>query len=61
MAFVKLLPIAGADAWSVTEVIRRLQDEFEFVDIDSDRGKAYFDCICCSCFRVGAETLIYYG
>jgi hypothetical protein len=40
MAFVKLLPIAGADAWSVTEVIRRLQDEFEFVDIDSDRGKA---------------------
>ena len=38
MAFIKLLPPAGRDTLSVKEVVRRLRDEFNVVDVDPDAG-----------------------
>jgi hypothetical protein len=39
MAFIKLFPPEGHDALAVTEVIRRLRDEFSTVDADPDAGQ----------------------
>jgi hypothetical protein len=39
MAFVKLFPPEGSDAHPVADVIRRLGDEFAFVDADPDEGE----------------------
>jgi len=39
MAFVKLLPPEDGNALPVGDVIRRLRDEFEVVDVDADAGR----------------------
>jgi hypothetical protein len=39
MAFVKLFPPEGRDALPVSDVIRRLEDEFAVVETDSDEGQ----------------------
>jgi hypothetical protein len=39
MAFVKLLPREDGNALPVDNVIRRLRDEFEVVDVDPDAGR----------------------
>ena len=39
MAFVKLFPPEDGNALPVDDVIRRLRDEFEVVDVDPDAGR----------------------
>ncbi len=39
MAFLKLFPHEGRDALTVSDVIRRLNDEFLVVDTDRDGGR----------------------
>ena len=39
MAFIKLFPPDGSDALPVAEVIRRLRDEFDVVEVDPDQGR----------------------
>jgi hypothetical protein len=39
MAFIKLCPPQGRDPLPVADVLRRLRDEFNFVDVDADAGQ----------------------
>lgn len=39
MAFIKLFPPEGRNALPVEEVIRRLRNEFNLVDVDPDAGQ----------------------
>jgi hypothetical protein len=39
MAFIKLFPPEGRDALPVSDVIRRLEEEFDIVDADPDEGQ----------------------
>ena len=41
MSFIKLFPPDGDDTLAVSDVIRRLQEEFDIVNSDPDEGQDY--------------------
>jgi hypothetical protein len=51
MAFVKLLPPENGDALPVDDVIRRLQDEFNLVDVDPDAGQDHVSAMIAATLR----------
>jgi hypothetical protein len=52
MAFIKLFSPEGHDALKVDDVIRRLRDEFEVVDVDVDAGQDHVAGMIAATLRV---------